>query len=94
MTGQRPLRHFFLMPRGLVRGRVHQVILVPGSQPGRNPSRRYLSANHPIIRTPSAATSWASCLFAVDWYIMYLAGTLSSAKKPAGAGSLIWGWIS
>ncbi|MGV3692373.1 hypothetical protein ACV8SG_26440, partial [Citrobacter freundii] len=24
------------------------------------------SANHPVIHTPPAATSWASCLFAVD----------------------------
>ncbi|EDQ6994607.1 hypothetical protein B6319_004282 [Salmonella enterica subsp. enterica serovar Saintpaul] len=30
------------------------------------------SANHPVIHTPPAATSWASCLFAVSfWYIMY-----------------------
>ena len=25
-----------------------------------------LPANHPVIHTPPAATSWASCLFAVD----------------------------
>nr|DAZ64721.1 MAG TPA: hypothetical protein [Caudoviricetes sp.] len=29
------------------------------------PSRRHLSANHPVIHMPPAATSWASCLFAV-----------------------------
>lgn len=34
----------------------------------RNPSRRHLTANHPVIRTPPAATSWASCLFAVAVY--------------------------
>ncbi|EBW1606855.1 hypothetical protein CB591_14955 [Salmonella enterica subsp. enterica serovar Livingstone] len=54
----------------------------------RNPSRRHLSANHPVIHTPPAATSWASCLFVVSLgYIMYLKGTLSSIKKPAEAGS-------
>lgn len=25
-----------------------------------------LPANHPVIHTPPATTSWASCLFAVD----------------------------
>ncbi|EDX2767699.1 hypothetical protein B1086_003944 [Salmonella enterica subsp. enterica serovar Arechavaleta] len=44
-------------------------------------------ANHPVIHTPPAATSWASCLFAVSYrYIMYLEGTLSRIKKPAEAG--------
>ncbi|EAA7925924.1 hypothetical protein CAW21_22195 [Salmonella enterica] len=39
---------------------------------------------------PPAATSWASCLFAVSvGYIMYLWGTLSSVKKPAEAGFTI-----
>lgn len=39
---------------------------------------------------PPAATSWASCLFAVSaGYIMYLWGTLSSVKKPAEAGLTI-----
>lgn len=48
-----------------------------------------LSANHPVIHTPPAATSWASCLFAVACrYIMYRQGTLSSIKKPAEAGLL------
>ncbi|EGT4253061.1 hypothetical protein D8W73_03050 [Citrobacter amalonaticus] len=57
--------------------------------PNRNPSRRYRSANHPVIHTPPAATSWASCLFAVACgYIMYRQGTLSSIKKPAEAGLL------
>ncbi|EDT2447348.1 hypothetical protein DCU91_001009 [Salmonella enterica subsp. enterica] len=29
-------------------------------------------ANHPGLHMPRAATSWASCLFAVSlWYIMY-----------------------
>ncbi|RSW22278.1 hypothetical protein EGH48_05325 [Klebsiella aerogenes] len=38
---------------------------------------------------PWAATSWASCLFAVSFrYIMYRRGTLSSTKKPAEAGLL------
>ncbi|EAP1058234.1 hypothetical protein GUN64_005166 [Salmonella enterica] len=51
------------------------------------PSRRHLLANHPVIHTPPAATSWASCLFAVSYrYIMYLEGTLSRIKKPAEAG--------
>lgn len=46
-----------------------------------------LSANHPVIHMPPAATSWASCLFAVSYrYIMYPDGTLSSIKKPAEAG--------
>ncbi|EBA4008607.1 hypothetical protein AYL73_09565 [Salmonella enterica] len=45
------------------------------------------SANHPVIHTPPAATSWASCLFAASYgYIMYLEGTLSRIKKPAEAG--------
>ncbi|HBY5782868.1 hypothetical protein CPI16_06975 [Klebsiella pneumoniae subsp. pneumoniae] len=39
---------------------------------------------------PPAATSWASCLFAVSFrYIMYRRGTLSSIKKPAEAGLLV-----
>ncbi|EFH9574971.1 hypothetical protein F9S79_23480 [Escherichia coli] len=47
-----------------------------------------LLTNHPVIHTPPAATSWASCLFVVSLgYIMYLKGTLSSIKKPAEAGS-------
>ncbi|EGO7603098.1 hypothetical protein FW332_22100 [Escherichia coli] len=46
-----------------------------------------LLTNHPVIHTPPAATSWASCLFVVSLgYIMYLKGTLSSIKKPAEAG--------
>ncbi len=49
-----------------------------------------ISANHPVIHTPPAATSWASCLFAVSvGYIVYLLGTLSSVKKPAEAGLTI-----
>nr|DAL27551.1 MAG TPA_asm: hypothetical protein [Caudoviricetes sp.] len=47
----------------------------------------FIPANHPGLRMPRAATSWASCLFAVSFrYIMYRWGTLSSIKKPAGAG--------
>ncbi|HBW8414108.1 TPA: hypothetical protein MFM99_005015 [Klebsiella pneumoniae] len=49
--------------------------------------RFFISANHPPLHMPVAATSWASCLFAVSFrYIMYRRGTLSSIKKPAGAG--------
>ncbi|EDV1511587.1 hypothetical protein GTC52_004678 [Salmonella enterica] len=44
-------------------------------------------ANHPGLHMPRAATSLASCLFAVSYrYIMYLEGTLSRIKKPAEAG--------
>ncbi|WP_235588258.1 hypothetical protein, partial [Escherichia albertii] len=67
-------------------------LLVDGDQIVKERSVRYgaflLLTNHPGLHMPRAATSWASCLFAVSsGYIMYLKGTLSSIKKPAEAGS-------
>lgn len=40
-----------------------------------------LSANHPVIHTPPAATSWASCLFAVDEMILLLKVVNINYKK-------------
>lgn len=32
----------------------------------------FISANHPGLRMPRSATSWASCLFAVDGLIIQI----------------------
>ncbi|HGY2680392.1 TPA: hypothetical protein ACNVSN_005419, partial [Citrobacter freundii] len=39
------------------------------------------SANHPVIHTPPAATSWASCLFAVGRNIFLLKVEKHNNKK-------------
>ncbi|EAW9008147.1 hypothetical protein NL87_18310 [Salmonella enterica] len=38
-------------------------------------------ANHPGLRMPRAATSWASCLFAVDVKTIYTKNVYVNTKK-------------
>lgn len=46
-----------------------------------------LSAKHPVIQTPPAATSWVSCLFAVD--VMTIA-TLSRCLQQQKVENLFY----
>nr|DAZ17307.1 MAG TPA: hypothetical protein [Caudoviricetes sp.] len=41
----------------------------------------YLLANHPGLHMPRAATSWASCLFAVDGLIIQIKLLMSQQSK-------------